>query len=187
MKMVNARKRISFAKIPEILDFPNLIAIQRDSFKWFLEQGLANIFRDISPIEDFTGNLAIEFGEYKFDEIKHGVEECKEKDMTYSAPLFVDVNFINKETGEIKKQQVFMGDFPLMTKKGTFVINGTERVVVSQLVRSPGVYYNSDIDKTTDRLLYHCRLFPVGGTGLDLRRIKKTLFMFASAESGSSR
>ena len=175
MKMVNARKRISFAKIPEILDFPNLIAIQRDSFKWFLEQGLANIFRDISPIEDFTGNLAIEFGEYKFDEIKHGVEECKEKDMTYSAPLFVDVNFINKETGEIKKQQVFMGDFPLMTKKGTFVINGTERVVVSQLVRSPGVYYNSDIDKTSDRLIYHCKIIPSRGTWLEFETDKKDL------------
>ncbi|MBI5232366.1 MAG: DNA-directed RNA polymerase subunit beta, partial [Coriobacteriales bacterium] len=135
------RERRTFAKIPEILEVPNLIAIQRDSFKWFLDEGLRDTFHDISPIEDFTGTLAVDFGDHEFGEPKYSVEECKEKDMSYQAPLFVDVRFINQETGEIKEQSVFMGDFPLMTDRGTFVINGTERVVVSQLVRSPGAYF----------------------------------------------
>ena len=139
------RQRHSFAKIPEILDVPNLIAIQTDSFDWFLEEGLNDTFQDISPISDFTDTLAVEFGGHEFGDAKYSVEECKEKDMSYQAPLFVEVRFINKETGEIKEQQVFMGDFPLMTDRGTFVINGTERVVVSQLVRSPGAYFKWDI------------------------------------------
>ena len=122
------RQRRTFAKIPEILEVPNLIAIQRDSFQWFLEEGLKETFQDISPVEDFTGNLAVEFGEHSFGDPKYSVEECKEKDMSYQAPLFVVVRFINRETGEIKEQDVFMGDFPLMTDRGTFVINGTERV-----------------------------------------------------------
>ena len=125
MKSAGIRKRHSFAKIPEILDVPNLISIQRNSFNWFLEEGLGETFKDISPIEDFTGNKSIKFGSYEFCDIKYSIDECKVKDLTYSAPLFVDVSFINKETGEIKEQQVFMGDFPLMTEKGTFVINGT--------------------------------------------------------------
>jgi DNA-directed RNA polymerase subunit beta len=140
-----ARQRRSFAKIPEILDVPNLIAIQTDSFNWFLEEGLHETFQDISPIMDFTGSLAVEFGHHEFGDAKYSVEECKEKDMSYQAPLFVEVNFINVETGESKEQQVFMGDFPLMTDRGTFVINGTERVVVSQLVRSPGAYFKWDV------------------------------------------
>ena len=140
-----SRQRRSFAKIPEILDVPNLIAIQTDSFKWFLEEGLHETFQDISPISDFTDTLAVEFGAHEFGDAKYSVEECKEKDMSYQAPLFVEVRFINKETGEMKEQQVFMGDFPLMTDRGTFVINGTERVVVSQLVRSPGAYFKWDI------------------------------------------
>ena len=140
-----ARQRRSFAKIPEILDVPNLIAIQTDSFEWFLQEGLDETFQDISPIEDFTGSLAVEFGAHEFGDAKYSVEECKEKDMSYQAPLFVEVRFINKETGEMKEQQVFMGDFPLMTDRGTFIINGTERVVVSQLVRSPGAYFKWDI------------------------------------------
>jgi DNA-directed RNA polymerase subunit beta len=139
------RQRRSFAKIPEILDVPNLIAIQTDSFKWFLDEGLHETFQDISPIEDFTGTLAVEFGGHEFGDVKYSVEECKEKDMSYQAPLFVEVRFINKETGEMKEQQVFMGDFPLMTDRGTFIINGTERVVVSQLVRSPGAYFKWDV------------------------------------------
>ncbi|TLM97368.1 MAG: DNA-directed RNA polymerase subunit beta, partial [Actinobacteria bacterium] len=121
----DARKRRSFAKIPEVLEVPNLIAIQRDSFDWFLKDGLRETFRDISPIEDFTGTLAVEFGDYEFGEPKYSVEECKEKDMSYQASLLVDVRFINKDTGEIKESMVFMGDFPLMTDRGTFVINGT--------------------------------------------------------------
>ncbi|RJQ55318.1 MAG: DNA-directed RNA polymerase subunit beta [Actinobacteria bacterium] len=167
------RNRRSFAKIPDILEVPNLIAIQRDSFKWFMSEGLKETFRDISPIEDFTGNLAIDFGGYEFGEPNYSVDECKEKDMTYSAPLFVDVQFINKETGEIKEQQVFMGDFPLMTQRGTFIINGTERVVVSQLVRSPGVYFDRELDKSSDKILHNCKVIPSRGAWLEMEIDKR--------------
>ena len=141
-----ARERYSFANLTEPLDLPDLIAIQRASFDWFLHQGLAETFRDISPIKDFTENLQLELEFDPDDEDlrpppKFTVEECKEKDMTYSAPIFVRARFANRSTGEIKEQTVFMGDFPMMTDKGTFIINGTERVVVSQLVRSPGVIF----------------------------------------------
>lgn len=160
-------QRRSFAKIPEILDVPNLIAIQKDSFQWFLEKGLAEALQDISPIKDYTGNLALEFGHYEFGKAKYSVDECREKDMTYAAPLVVTMRFINKKTGEIKEQPVFIGDFPLMADKGTFIINGTERVVVSQLVRSPGVYFERDIDKTTNKEYYFCRIIPSRGAWLE--------------------
>ncbi len=169
------RQRRTFAKIPEILDVPNLIAIQTDSFKWFLEEGLNETFQDISPIEDFTGTLAVEFGGHEFGDAKYSVEECKEKDMSFQAPLFVEVRFINKETGEIKEQQVFMGDFPLMTDRGTFIINGTERVVVSQLVRSPGVYYAEERDKTTDKIIYTTKVIPARGAWLELETDKRDI------------
>lgn len=169
------RQRRTFAKIPEILEVPNLIALQRDSFKWFLDEGLRETFRDISPIEDFTGNLAVEFGEHEFGDPKYSVEECKEKDMSYQAPLFVDVSFVNKETGEVKEQQVFMGDFPLMTDRGTFIINGTERVVVSQLVRSPGVYYAEERDKTTEKAIYTAKVIPARGAWLELETDKRDI------------
>jgi len=167
------RQRKLFGKIPEILPVPNLIAIQKDSYQWFLGGGLKEIFMDISPIEDFTGNLAVEFGEHNFGEWKYDVDECKEKDMTYSAPLFVEVRFINRETGEIKEQTVFMGDFPLMTDKGTFVVNGTERVVVSQLVRSPGVYFDVEMDKTSDKELYFAKVIPSRGAWLEFETDKR--------------
>nr|HNN40375.1 DNA-directed RNA polymerase subunit beta [Microthrixaceae bacterium] len=143
---VNFRDRYSFANLDEVLDLPDLIAIQRESFRWFVEQGLADAFRDISPIKDFTETLSLELEFDPFDEDlrpppKFTVEECKEKDMTFSAPIFARARFMNANTGEIKEQTVFMGDFPMMTDKGTFIINGTERVVVSQLVRSPGVIF----------------------------------------------
>ncbi len=145
---------MSFSKIKEIADVPNLIEIQVDSYKWFLEEGLKEVFDDISPIEDYTGNLILEFVDYSLDENpKYDIEECKERDATYCAPLKVKVRLINKETGEIKEQEVFMGDFPLMTERGTFVINGAERVIVSQLVRSPSVYYAEERDKTGKRLI----------------------------------
>ncbi len=169
------RERRSFAKIPEVLDVPNLIAIQRDSFTWFLDEGLRETFQDISPIEDFTGTLAVEFGAHEFGEPKYSVEECKEKDMSFQAPLFVDVRFINKETGEMKEQSVFMGDFPLMTDRGTFVINGTERVVVSQLVRSPGVYYAEELDKTTDKIIYTAKVIPARGAWLELETDRRDI------------
>ena len=140
------RERYSFGNLQEVLDIPDLIAVQRKSFKWFVDFGLANAFRDISPIRDFTETLSLELEFDPHDEDlrpppKFTVEECKEKDMTYSAPIFVKARFVNQNTGEIKEQTVFMGDFPMMTDRGTFVINGTERVVVSQLVRSPGVIF----------------------------------------------
>ena len=147
-------ERVSFANINEALPLPDLIAIQRDSFKWFLDKGLAEAFNDISPIEDFTGQLSLEL---EFDPTdadlrpppKFSVEECKEKDMTYAAPVFVRARFLNATTGEIKEQTVFMGDFPMMTDRGTFIVNGTERVVVSQLVRSPGVIFQPGRDAKT--------------------------------------
>ncbi len=141
------RQRRSYARISEVLELPNLIEIQTSSNQWFLDEGLREMFHDISPIEDFTGNLSLEFIDYSLGEPKYSVEESKERDVTYSAPLRVKVRLINKETGEVKDQDVFMGDFPLMTDTGTFVINGAERVIVSQLVRSPSVYYNGKLDK----------------------------------------
>lgn len=142
-------ERMSFAHIDEVLEMPNLIEVQKNSYRWFLEEGLKEVFDDISYISDHTGNLMLEFVDYRFDETpKYEVTECKERDATYAVPLRVTVRLKNLETGEVKEQEVFMGDFPLMTKSGTFVINGAERVIVSQLVRSPGVYYSSEYDKT---------------------------------------
>jgi DNA-directed RNA polymerase subunit beta len=145
------RQRRSFARISEVLELPNLIEIQTSSYQWFLDEGLREMFQDISPIEDFAGNLSLEFIDYSLGEPKYSVEECKERDVTYSAPLRVKVRLVNKETGEVKDQDVFMGDFPLMTETGTFVINGAERVIVSQLVRSPSVYFNGKVDKNGKR------------------------------------
>ncbi|MEH7334729.1 DNA-directed RNA polymerase subunit beta [Neobacillus drentensis] len=141
------RQRRSYARISEVLELPNLIEIQTSSYQWFLDEGLREMFQDISPIEDFTGNLSLEFIDYSLGDPKYSVEESKERDVTYSAPLRVKVRLVNKETGEVKDQDVFMGDFPLMTETGTFVINGAERVIVSQLVRSPSVYFSGKLDK----------------------------------------
>ncbi|WP_174615389.1 DNA-directed RNA polymerase subunit beta [Virgibacillus ihumii] len=145
------RQRRSYARISEVLELPNLIEIQTASYQWFLEEGLREMFKDISPIEDFTGNLSLEFVDYSLGEPKYPVDESKDRDVTYNAPLRVKVRLINNETGEVKEQEVFMGDFPLMTDTGTFIINGAERVIVSQLVRSPSVYYNEKIDKNGKR------------------------------------
>lgn len=145
------RQRRSYARINEVLELPNLIEIQTASYEWFLEEGLREMFQDISPIEDFTGNLSLEFVDYSLGDPKYPVDEAKERDVTYNAPLRVKVRLINNETGEVKEQEVFMGDFPLMTDTGTFIINGAERVIVSQLVRSPSVYYNEKIDKNGKR------------------------------------
>lgn len=161
------RVRYSYAKIDEVLEMPNLIEIQQNSYQWFLREGLQEIFHDISPIQDFTGNLVLEFIGYTLGEPKYAVEESKERDVTYAAPLRVNVRLINKETGEIKEQEVFMGDFPLMTENGTFIINGAERVIVSQLLRSPGVYYSAQID-TTGKKLYSTTVIPNRGAWLEL-------------------
>ena len=151
---VGKRTRMSFGKVKEVADMPNLIEVQLDSYKWFLDEGLQEVFDDVNPITDYTGNLVLEFVGYKLDmdNIKYSVEECKERDATYAAPLKVKVRLYNKETGELKEQEVFMGDFPLMTEQGTFIINGAERVIVSQLVRSPGVYYSYSMDKSGKKL-----------------------------------
>lgn len=163
---VGTRERWSYSRIREVLDMPNLIEIQQNSYRWFLDEGLREMFRDISPIQDFTGNLVLEFIDYSLGEPKYDVEECKERDVTYAAPLRVKVRLINKETGEVKEQEVFMGDFPLMTVKGTFIINGAERVIVSQLVRSPGVYYAESIDPSGKKL-YGATVIPNRGAWLE--------------------
>ena len=145
--------RMSFSKIEEVLDMPNLIEVQKDSYKWFLEEGLQEVFRDVSAITDYSGNLVLDFIDYHIEnKPKYTIEECKERDVTYAAPLRVRARLQNKETGEIKEQDIFMGDFPIMTPSGTFVINGAERVIVSQLVRSPGVYFAMNYDKTGKKL-----------------------------------
>ncbi len=163
------RERYTFAKIPHVLEVPNLIELQKASFEWFKTEGLAEAFASISPIKDFTGNLVLEFGDHSLGEPKYSVEECRERDMTYSAPLRVRVRLITAESGEIKgipDQEIFMGDFPLQTRNGTFMINGAERVIVSQLVRSPGVYYNQDVD-TNNRPVYNATIIPNRGAWIE--------------------
>ena len=160
------RQRRSFARINEVLELPNLIEIQTASYEWFLEEGMKEMFDDISPIEDFQGNLSLEFVGYSLEEPKYPVEESKERDVTYNAPLRVKVRLLNNETGEVKEQEVFMGDFPLMTDTGTFIINGAERVIVSQLVRSPGVYFNDKLDKN-GKTVYTATVIPNRGAWLE--------------------
>ncbi len=163
---VGKRTRMSFARIKEVLEMPNLIEVQQNSYQWFLTEGIKEMFRDISPIQDFTGNLVLEFIDYSLGDPKYHVDECKERDVTYSAPLRVKVRLINKETGEVKEQEVFMGDFPLMTDKGTFIINGAERVIVSQLVRSPGAYYSVQHDPSGKKI-YSSTIIPNRGAWLE--------------------
>lgn len=161
-------ERMSFGKIDEVIQMPHLLDIQRKSYQWFLEEGLREVFKDVSGITDYTGNLVLDFMDYELDVDKpnYSVIECKERDATYSAALRVTARLLNKETGEIKESNVFMGDFPLMTDSGTFVINGAERVIVSQLVRSPGVYYKMDRDKT-GKELYSSTVIPNRGAWLE--------------------
>ncbi len=159
--------RRSYAKYEEILDMPNLLKIQKDSYDWFLGEGLQEVFRDVAAITDYTGNLELTFLDYTMDDTpKYTVEECKERDATYAKPIKVRVRLLNKETGEIKEQEIFMGDFPLMTNGGTFVINGAERVIVSQIVRSPGVYFGDEVDKT-DQHIYTATVIPYRGAWLE--------------------
>ncbi|HEU4491927.1 MAG TPA: DNA-directed RNA polymerase subunit beta [Jiangellales bacterium] len=189
----NGSNRISFAKLREPLEVPNLLALQIDSFDWLLGNdrwrsrveasagelpdtfGLQEILDEISPIEDFSGTMSLSFSNPRFEEPKNSVDECKDRDFTYAAPLFVTAEFINNDTGEIKSQTVFMGDFPLMTEKGTFIINGTERVVVSQLVRSPGVYFERALDKTSDKDVFTAKVIPSRGAWLEFEIDKRDL------------
>ncbi len=179
--MLHAQKagkniRLSYAKIKEALDMPNLIEIQKDSYRWFLEEGLKEVFSDISPIKDHAEKLSLEFYDYHIDyNPKYTVEECKERDVKYAAPLKVSVRLINNETGEIKEQEIFMGDFPLMTEQGTFIINGAERVIVSQLVRSPGIYYEFERDKN-GKPLYKATVIPYRGAWLEYETDSNDVF-----------
>jgi len=164
---VGNRTRMSYSRIDEVLDIPNLIEVQKNSYQWFLKEGLKEVFEEVSPITDYTGNLVLEFVDYRLENNpKYSVQECKDRDMNYAAPLKVRVRLINKETGEVKEQEVFMGDFPLMTERGTFIINGAERVVVSQLVRSPGVYYSEQTDKSGKKM-YSATIIPNRGAWLE--------------------
>ncbi len=165
------RARKSFSRLKHVLELPNLIDIQRESFDWFLREGLRETIDDISPIEDYTGSLAVEFGEYEFGLPQFSIQECREKDLTYQAPLSMTVRFVNKDTGEIREQRVFMGDFPMMTEWGTFIINGTERVIVTQLVRSPGAYLMEPKDPT--KQVFTANLMPSRGSWLELEIDKK--------------
>ncbi len=170
------RTRRSYARIKEVLDLPNLIEIQTNSYQWFLDEGLKEMFDDIMPIDDFQGKLSLEFVGYQLLEPKYTVEEARQHDANYSAPLHVTLRLTNHETGEIKSQDVFFGDFPLMTKQGTFIINGAERVIVSQLVRSPGVYFHSETDKNS-RVTYGTTVIPNRGAWLEYETDAKTLRM----------
>ncbi|WP_085088223.1 DNA-directed RNA polymerase subunit beta [Mycolicibacter senuensis] len=187
-----APNRISFAKLREPLEVPGLLDVQTDSFQWLIgapewrekiesltgtapRGGLEEVLEELSPIEDFSGSMSLSFSDPRFDDVKAPVEECRDKDMTYAAPLFVTAEFINNNTGEIKSQTVFMGDFPMMTEKGTFIINGTERVVVSQLVRSPGVYFDANIDKSTEKTLHSVKVIPGRGAWLEFDVDKRDL------------
>ena len=169
------RKRVSFGKIPEAMELPNLISVQRESFERFKDEGLREAFKESSPIQSQNYVLEVTFGEHQFGDPAHTVEECREKDMTYQAPLLTDVRLTNKETGEIKEQLVFMGDFPMMTDQGTFIINGTERIVVSQLVRSPGVYYSSEMD--SGKQIYKAQIIPSRGAWLEFEVDKRDQLM----------
>src|SRR5580765_6134514 len=196
-QVISPTGRISFAKIAEPMEVPDLLDLQVNSFDWLVgneawqqevaaaqaigrtdintKSGLEEIFEEISPIEDFSQTMSLSFRDHRFEEPKNTVEECKERDDTYSAPLFVTAEFMNNDTGEIKSQTVFMGDFPLMTDKGTFIINGTERVVVSQLVRSPGVYFEQTPDKTSDKDIFTCKIIPSRGAWLEFEIDKRDM------------
>ena len=165
--------RLSFAKIPKVLDIPDLLIIQKDSFKWFIEEGLKEILDEISPIEDFSGRFSLEFLNHYFEEPLKTLEDCKITDSTYSKPLYVTAQFLDRETGQIKQQTVFLGDFPIMSDTGTFIINGTERVIVSQLVRSPGVYFSQEIDKTSDKEVFIGKMIPGRGAWLEFDTDKR--------------
>ena len=168
--------RMSFSRINEVLDMPNLIEVQKNSYRWFLDEGLKEVFKDISSITDYQGNLVLDFIDYRLeDKPKYTIEECKERDATYAAPMRVRASLLNKETGEVKEQDIFMGDFPLMTESGTFIINGAERVIVSQLVRSPGVYYGSAHDKS-GKELYTTTVIPNRGAWLEYETDSNDVF-----------
>ena len=178
MKEIKHEKcsRKDFSKVGDFIEMPNLIKVQKDSYNWFVQEGLGEVLKDISPIIDFSGNLVLEFFDYYMEEkTKYTLEEAKERDATYSSRLHVKVRLINRETGEIKEQEIYLGDFPLMTDSGTFIINGAERVVVSQLVRSPGCYYAEEFDKTGKKI-YTSTVMPIRGAWLEYETDSNDVF-----------
>ena len=199
-QMRGKTERMSFSRIDEVIDMPNLIEIQKNSYKWFLDEGLKEVFKDIAAIEDYSGNLVLDFVDFRLENNpKYSINECKLRDTTYAAPLRVTARLFNKTTGELKEQEIFMGDFPLMTDSGTFIINGAERVIVSQLVRSPGVFYGESFDKLGKKL-YTATMNPNRGAWLEYetdvndvfyvridknRKLPVTVLIRALSEKGS--
>ena len=166
VKSGDFRERRNFSRIRNTYELKDLLEIQKKSYNWFIETGIKEVFTDLFPVENFSGTLSLEFGDYHFDEPKYSIKESKDRETTFSAPLRVEVRLFNRETGEVKEQEIFMGDMPIMTESGTFVINGAERVIVSQLVRSPSVYFNQEIDKN-GRELITSQIIPTRGTWLE--------------------
>ena len=160
------RKRRNFSMIKNSLELDNLLQIQKESYQWFVQEGIKEVFEDLFPIESFSGSLSLEFGDYEFDTPRYSLKECKDRQITYASPLKVQTRLFNNETGEVKEQEIFLGDMPLMTDSGTFIINGAERVIVSQLVRSPSVYYSKEIDKN-GKPVFASKVIPTRGTWLE--------------------
>jgi len=181
------RERFSFSKLREVLALPDLIAVQRESFDWFLDQGVAEVLADISPIEDFTGQLKLELSDHVFDPPKHSELECRERDVTYARPLFVTANFLNTQTGELKEQTVFMGDFPMMTERGTFIINGTERIVVTSSCGRRASTSTTPPTDLAEKEVVSAKIIPGVGRGSSSRSTRRTSSTSASTASASSR
>ena len=161
------RERRNYAKTKNAIELSNLLEIQKKSYDWFITEGIKEVFEDIFPVESFTGNLSLEFGDYSFDKPRYSIKGCKERYATYAAPLKVQARLFNGETGEVKEQEIFLGDMPIMTDTGTFVINGAERVIVSQLVRSPSVYFGKEVDKKNGKVSIASQIIPTRGTWLE--------------------
>ena len=162
------RERRSYAKTKNAIELNNLLEIQKKSYDWFMTEGIDEVFKDIFPVESFTGNLTLEFGEYSFEEPRYSIKGCKDRYATYAAPLKVQARLFNQETGEVKEQEIYLGDMPIMTESGTFIINGAERVIVSQLVRSPSVYFGREVDKKNGKVVITSQIIPTRGTWLEL-------------------
>ena len=165
-KFGSYRERADFSKVGNFLELQDLLEIQKKSYEWFRLEGIKEVLNDLFPIESFSGNLSLDFGDYVFETPRHSIKECKDRNLTYASPLIVQARLFNNETGEVKEQEIFLGDMPLMTEGGTFIVNGAERVIVSQLVRSPSVYYTKEIDKN-GRSIFACQVIPTRGTWLE--------------------
>jgi len=166
-KINDKRERRNYAKTKNAIELSNLLEIQKKSYEWFLTDSIQEVLDDIFPVESFTGNLSLEFGEYSFEEPRYNIKQCKEKDATYAAPLKVEARLFNIETGEVKEQEIYLGDMPIMTESGSFIINGAERVIVSQLVRSPSVYFGREVDKKNGKVTINAQIIPSRGTWLE--------------------